>query len=67
MKKLFVVAAMLLVVGVCVAKNVVQVTTSCGEVAYIDTDRTSLENTLEQVQEIDRVLCGDDVDTSEEE
>lgn len=58
---------MLLVVGVCVAKNVVQVTTSCGEVAYIDTDRTSLENTLEQVQEIDRVLCGDDVDTSEEE
>lgn len=57
---------MLLVVGVCVAKNVVQVTTSCGKIAYIGTNRISLENTLEQVQEIDRVLCGNDVGTDEE-
>lgn len=45
--------------AVAIAKNVVQFTTSCGKVAYIDTDRTTVENTMKQVMEIDRVLCGD--------
>lgn len=44
--------------AVATAKNVVRVTTSCGKVAYIDTDRTTVENTMEQVMDIDRVLCG---------
>jgi len=59
MKKLFVLAVMLLTASVGFCKNVVPVTTSCGKVAYIDTDRTTLENTIEQVLAIDEVLCGD--------
>lgn len=59
-KKFFIVATMLLVMSVGVfAKNVVQIMTSCGIPAYIDTDRTTLENTLKQVMEIDAILCGD--------
>lgn len=59
-KKVFIVLAVLFAsAAVAVAKNVAQVTTSCGKVAYIDTDRTSVENTMKQVMEIDRVLCGD--------
>ena len=59
MKKLFVLAVMLLTASAGFCKNVVPVTTSCGKVAYIDTDRTTLENTIEQVLAIDEVLCGD--------
>lgn len=38
--------------------NVVPIYTSCGEIAYIDTNRTSMENTMAQVLEIERALCG---------
>lgn len=59
-KKVFIMLVVLLTsTAVAVAKNVVRITTSCGEIAYIDTERTSIENTLKQVMEIDRVLCGD--------
>lgn len=59
-KKIFIMLAVLFTsTAVAIAKNVVQVTTSCGKVAYIDTDRTSIENTMKQVAEIDRILCGD--------
>ena len=40
------------------AKNVVPVHTSCGKTAYIDTDRTTVENTMKQVMAIDEALCG---------
>ncbi|MCE2616004.1 MAG: hypothetical protein ACTTKN_00295 [Phocaeicola sp.] len=59
-KKVFIMLAVLFTsTAVAIAKNVVQVTTSCGKVAYIDTDRTSAENTMKQIMEIDRILCGD--------
>lgn len=59
-KKVFIMLAVLFTsTAVAIAKNVVQVTTSCGKVAYINTERTSVEDTMKQVMEIDRVLCGD--------
>ncbi len=59
-KKVFIMLAVLFTsTAVAIAKNVIQVTTSCGKVAYIDADRTSVENTMKQIMEIDRVLCGD--------
>lgn len=59
-KKILIMLAVLFTsTAVATAKNVVRVTTSCGKVAYIDTDRTSVENTMKQVMDIDRVLCGD--------
>lgn len=59
-KKVLFAATMLFAVSVSLfAQNIVQITTSCGKIAYIDTDRTTLENTLKQVMEIDEVLCGD--------
>ena len=39
------------------AKNIVPIYTSCGKIAYIDTERTTLENTEKQVEAIDKVLC----------
>ena len=58
-KKILIMLAVLFTsTAVATAKNVVPVTTSCGKVAYIDTDRTTVENTMEQVMDIDRVLCG---------
>lgn len=57
-KKFFVLAAILLVSTATFATNVVEITTSCGKKAYIDTDRTSVENTMKQVMAIDDVLCG---------
>ncbi len=60
MKKVLFVAAMLLGTLSVSAKNVVPVHTSCGKVAYIDTDRTTLENTLKQCMVIEEVLCGGD-------
>lgn len=62
MKKLLVIAVMLLGTNATFAKNVVPVYTSCGKVAYIDTERTTIENTLGQVMEIERILCGDGED-----
>ena len=59
MKKLIVLAVMLLTASAGFCKNVVRVTTSCGKVAYIDTDRTTLENTVRQVLAIEEALCGD--------
>lgn len=59
MEKIFIVAAMLLTVSSAFAKNVVPVYTSCGEVGYIDTERTTMDNTMEQVMEIEHALCGD--------
>jgi hypothetical protein len=58
-KNFFVLAAILLVSTATFAKNVVPITTSCGVIAYIDTDRTTIENTMQQVMAIDDVLCGD--------
>lgn len=58
-KVLIMLAVLFTSTAVAIAKNVAQVTTSCGKVAYIDTDRTTVENTMKQVMEIDRVLCGD--------
>lgn len=59
MKKLFFVAAMLLGTLSVSAKNVVPVYTSCGKIAYIDTDRTTIENTMKQVMAIEETLCDD--------
>lgn len=59
MKKLFVLAVMLLTASAGFCVNVVRITTSCGKVAYIDTDRTTLENTVKQVLAIEEALCGD--------
>lgn len=60
MKKFLFVAAMLLGTLSVYAKNVVPVNTPCGKVGYIDTERTTLENTLKQAQAIAEVLCGGD-------
>ena len=57
MKKALFVAAMLLGTLSVSAKNVVPVHTSCGKTAYIDTDRTTVENTMKQVMAIDEALC----------
>lgn len=57
-KKIFIVAAILLVSTATFAKNVVQITTSCGKKAYIDTERASIDDTMKQVMAIDDVLCG---------
>lgn len=57
LKRIFGVAVALLVVGAVSAKNVVPVHTSCGKTAYIDTERTSIENTMAQIEAINRVLC----------
>ena len=46
MNKALFVAAMLLGTLSVSAKNVVPVHTSCGKTAYIDTDRTTVENTM---------------------
>lgn len=61
MKKIFILAVMLTVAssGFARVKNIVKVTTSCGKIAYIDTGRTTVENTIRQVIDIDEVLCGD--------
>ena len=58
MNKALFVAAMLLGTLSGSAKNVVPVHTSCGKTAYIDTDRTTVENTMKQVMAIDEALCG---------
>jgi len=50
---------MLLAVNSVFAKKIVPVYTSCGAVAYIDMDRTTIDNTMEQIMDIERVLCGD--------
>lgn len=57
MKKIFIVAALLFIASASFGKNVVEITTSCGKKAYIDTDRTTVENTMKQVMEIDAILC----------
>ena len=60
MKKKFFMALMFIAVcGSCSASNIVEITTSCGKKAFIDTTRTTVENTLKQVEAIDEVLCGD--------
>lgn len=41
------------------AKNVVKITTSCDKVAYIDTERGSMSQVMQQVMAIDDALCGD--------
>lgn len=57
-KKFFIAAALVLAASAsCFAKNVVPIHTSCGKVAYIDTERGTLEEVLQQVMEIDDVLC----------
>lgn len=57
-KKFFVAAALVLAASAtCFAKNVVPIETSCGKIAYIDTERGTLEEVLQQVMEIDDVLC----------
>lgn len=59
-KKIFIIAAVLFTsTAAAIAKNVVPVYTSCGKVAYIDTERTTIENTLKQVQDINFILCGE--------
>ena len=60
MKKLFLILAVAMTSSAsCYAKHVVKVTTSCGEEAYIDLDRKSMPETLEQIEIIDEVLCGE--------
>lgn len=57
-KKIFIAVCMLTVASIsCFAKNIVPVTTSCGEEAWIDTDRGTIQETMEQVIAIDQVLC----------
>lgn len=57
-KKFFIAAVLVLAAGAtCFAQNVVPIYTSCGKVAYIDTERGTLEEVLQQVMEIDDVLC----------
>lgn len=57
-KKFFIAACMLTVASIsCFAKNVVPITTSCGEKAWIDTDRGTPQQTMEQIMAIDKVLC----------
>lgn len=61
MKKIFLVALLTLTIVPASAKrqtNVVEVHTSCGIVAHIDTCRGSLEDVMKQVEAIDEVLCG---------
>lgn len=53
-KKLFIVAVVLFAsTAATFAKNVASVTASCGKMAHIDTERTTIENTMKQV------ICGD--------
>lgn len=60
MKRIFsFVYMLLLATSASFAKNVVPVYTSCGKVAHIDTDRTSIGNTLQQVAAIEKALCDD--------
>lgn len=40
------------------AKNIVEVHTSCGKTAHIDTNRGSMEQVMEQVMLIEEALCG---------
>ncbi len=49
------------------AKNVVPVYTWCGEIGWIDTERGTIEDVLAQAVEIEKVLCGEDGDSSEED
>lgn len=57
-KKFFIAAALVLAASAtCFAKNIVPVYTSCDKVAYIDTERGTLEEVLQQVLEIEEVLC----------
>lgn len=56
-KKLFIAVALVLVASASCFANVVPITTSCGKIAYIDTERGTLEEVLQQVMEIDDVLC----------
>lgn len=59
-KKIFIMAVVLLTsTAAAIAKNVVAVHASCGKTAYIDTERTTIENTMKQVMVIESVLCGD--------
>ena len=59
MKKVLFVAIMLLGTLSVSAKKVAKVTTSCGKVAYIDTERGSMSQVMQQVMAIDDALCGD--------
>lgn len=61
MKKIFLVALLALAISPASAKrqkNIVEVHTSCGKTAYIDTNRGSMEQVIEQVALIEEVLCG---------
>lgn len=40
------------------AKNIVEVHTSCGKTAHIDTNRGSMEQVMEQVMLIEEAPCG---------
>lgn len=59
MKKLILAAILMLTASAGFSKNIVPVYTSCGKKAYIDTDRTTTENTAKQVMAIEHVLCDD--------
>lgn len=57
-KRLFIAAALVLAASAtCSAKNVVPVHTSCGKTAYIDTNRGTLEEVMQQAMAINDVLC----------
>lgn len=59
MKKVLFVAFLLLGTLSVSAKNIVKVTTSCGIVAHIDTDRGSMSQAMQQVMAIESALCGE--------
>ncbi len=58
MKKFFLVALLALAISPASAKNIVEVHTSCGKTAHIDTSRGSMEQVMEQVMLIEETLCG---------
>lgn len=60
-EEIFLVALLALAISPASAKrqkNIVEVHTSCGKTAHIDTSRGSMEQVIEQVMLIEEVLCG---------
>ncbi len=62
-KKIFIAATLIIAASAsCFAKNVVPIQTSCGEQAWIDTERGTAQQVLEQIISIDQTLCPENWD-----
>ncbi len=60
MKKFLLLALLCISANAMQATNIVEVKTSCGKIAHIDTDQAgSTENAARQALAIDAVLCGE--------